>query len=88
MKIDLKKIDLNDDQTLFAVVFGGMTAAFVAVLIVLSALSSISNTIDDNIKYNRYNEALQEYKRCAKDFTDSFDVSVYCGDAPSSSMML
>lgn len=78
------KIDLNDDQTLFAVVFGGMTAAFVAVLIVLSALSSIN----DNIKYNRYKEALQEYKKCAKDFTDSFDVKTYCGDAPSSIMML
>lgn len=78
------KIDLNDDQTLFAVVFGGMTAAFVAVIIVLSALSSIN----DNIKYNRYKEALQEYKKCAKDFTDSFDVETYCGDAPSSIMML
>ncbi len=82
------KIDLNDDQTLSVVIYGGMMAAFVAMLTLLSAFFSISNTIDDNIKYNRYKDALQEYKKCAKDFTDSFDVKTYCGDAPSSSMMI
>ena len=89
MKID--EFDYYVLKECAVIVGGGLAIATVTIALlsgIACGISLINNTIDDNIKYNRYNEALQEYKKCAKDFTDSFDARVYCGDAPSSTMML
>lgn len=57
---------------------------FIGVVFLLQLTSSAIKGIEDAIKYDRYKEAVQEYRECAKNQKDEFSARSFCGDAPSS----
>jgi hypothetical protein len=68
---------------------GGCVAGVVgATVIVTMGTIGIIGYIGDTIKYNRYQEAVKEYRQCAQKYQDEHSVRVYCGDPPSSTIMI
>jgi len=69
-------------------ILGGCVAGVVsATLIVTIGTIYFFDFIEDIIKYNRYQEAVKEYRQCAQNYQDQYSVRVYCGDSPPSSIM-
>lgn len=63
-------------------------SGFIATVFVLQLTNYAIKGVEDAVKYNRYKEAVQEYRDCAKNLKDDYRVRDYCGESPSSSMML
>ena len=69
---------------LYLKIFLILTGGFIGVVFLLQLTSSTIKGIEDSIKYDRYKEAVQEYRECAKNQKDEFSARSFCGDAPSS----
>lgn len=70
-------------------ILGGCVAGVVsATLIVPIGTMHFFDFIEDTIKYNRYQEAVKEYRQCAQNYKDEYSVRTYCGDTPSSTIMI
>jgi hypothetical protein len=59
-----------------------------AVVFVPMATIYFFGFIEDTIKYNRYQDAVKEYRQCAQKYRDDYSVKIYCGDSPPSTIML
>jgi len=79
---------MNDDDKLIATVTLAITGAFSLVMFTLMGSTHLFRYIEDTIKFNRYNEALKEYRECAQKYQDEYSVRTYCGDSPSSSILI
>ena len=66
---------------------GVLAGTFSFAVIALMGTVYLFNHIEDTIKFNRYNEALKEYRECAQKYQDEYSVRTYCGDSPSSSIL-
>jgi hypothetical protein len=69
----------------FAGVFAG---TFSFALFTIMGTVYLFNHIEDTIKFNRYNEALKEYRECAQKYQDEYSVRTYCGDFHSSDILI
>jgi len=70
-------------------ILGGVSSGVVsATVIVTIGTIGIIGYIGDTIKYNRYQEAVKEYRQCAQNYQDEYSVRTYCGDIPSSTIMI
>jgi hypothetical protein len=79
-------MDKDTEQFLkFAGICAGITT--VSMLILVGAGYTFE-AIEDSVKFNRYQDAMKEYRQCAQKYQDSLTVPVYCGDEPSSTMMI
>ncbi len=78
----------DSDFQLFLKTSSILFGAFFGTLFVLKLTDSVSNSIEDYVKYNRYKEAVQEYRECAKNQKDEHSVLSFCGEPPSSIIML
>jgi hypothetical protein len=68
--------------------FAGVIAGtFSLVMITIIGSTHLFRYIEDTIKFNRYNEALKEYRECAQKYQDEYSVQTYCGGSPSSSIL-
>jgi hypothetical protein len=78
----------NSEVKLFITTAVSLTGLFGGIIFILQGTSTLFKGIEDSVKYNRYQEALKEYRQCAVKYPDPISVDAYCGDAPSSSMMI
>jgi hypothetical protein len=67
---------------------GSLAGGFGIVMIALIGSTHLFDFIEDSIKYNRYQEAVKEYQQCAQKYQDEHSVDVYCGEPPSSTIMI
>lgn len=77
----------NDDEVKFvAFLLLGLSSTIASLLIV----GSVTSSITDTIKFNRYKNELKEYRECVHSINpeSELDVQVHCGEPPSSSIML
>jgi len=78
---------MNEDAKLFATVTLSIAGTFSLVMITIIGSTHLFRYIEDTDKFNRYNEALKEYRGCAQKYQDDYSVRTYCGDSPSSSIL-
>jgi hypothetical protein len=78
---------MNEDAKLFATVTLSIAGTFSLVIFTLIGSTHLFKYIEDTIKFNRYNEALKEYRECAQKYQDEYSVQTYCGGSPSSSIL-
>jgi hypothetical protein len=62
-------------------------ASFGIVMLTLMGSTHLFMYIEDTIKFNRYTEALKEYRECAQKYQDEYSVRTYCGDSPPSNIL-
>ena len=77
----------EEEKTYMKIAFtfcGGFTLIFISLL----GVGKFFDFIEDTIKYNRYQEAVKEYQQCAQKYQDEYSVRTYCGDIPSSTIMI
>lgn len=79
---------MEEEVKLFTKVMLTVVGAFGIIPFGLMGSQYLFRHIEDTIKFNRYNEAIQEYRQCAQKYQDEFSVRTYCGDAPSSSILI
>jgi hypothetical protein len=78
-----------DEDTKQFLKFAGICAGITTVsMLILVGAGYTFEAIEDSIKFNRYQDAMKEYRQCAQKYQDSLSVRLYCGDEPSSTMML
>lgn len=78
----------DPDFQLFLKIIFVTIGVFFGSIFVLKLADSVSNSIEDYVKYNRYKEAVQEYRECAENQKDEHSVLSFCGEPPSSIIML
>lgn len=78
---------MNKEIKDFLMLGGFFAGGVSATVIVTIGTIGIIGYIGDTIKYNRYQEAVKEYRQCAQKYQDEYSVRVYCGDSPPSSIM-
>ena len=59
-----------------------------ATMLILVGAGYMFEAMEDSIKFSRYQSAMREYRECAQKYQDSLSVRLYCGDEPSSTIML
>ena len=78
----------DPDFQLFLKIILVTIGGFIGVVFLLQLTSSAIKGIEDYVKYNRYKEAVQEYRECAENQKDEHSVLSFCGEPPSSIIML
>ena len=61
---------MNDDAKLFETLTLSIAGTFSLVMFTLMGSTHLFTYIEDTIKFNRYNEALKEYRECAQKYQD------------------
>jgi hypothetical protein len=79
---------MNDEAKLFINVTLALAGTFSAVVFTLMGSQYLFRYIEDTIKFNRYQEAVKEYRQCAQKYQDEVSIDAYCGESPSSSILI
>jgi hypothetical protein len=80
--------EMSEEEKTFMKIVLGFSGGFTLIFISLLGAGKVFDFVEDSIKYNRYNEAVQEYRQCAQKYENEYAANTYCGDAPSSAMMI
>lgn len=81
-------MNYDDEAKLYltiAITFAGVMGD---VMLVLMGSQYLFRHIEDTIKFNRYQEAVKEYRQCAQKYQDEMSIDTYCGESPSSSILI
>jgi hypothetical protein len=81
-------IKMSEEEKTFMKIAFAFFGMFTLIFISLVGVGKFFDFVEDTIKYKRYNEALQEYRHCTQKYEDEYAAKTYCGDAPSSTMMI
>ncbi len=81
-------IKMSEEEKTFMQIGFACFGMFTLIFISLLGAGKVFDFVEDSIKYNRYNEAVQEYRQCAQKYENEYAANTYCGDAPSSAMMI
>jgi hypothetical protein len=77
----------EEEKTIMKIAFA-FCGMFTLIITSLVGVGKFFDYVEDTIKYKRYNEAVQEYRHCTQKYENEYAAKTYCGDAPSSTMMI